>query len=457
MAKQKLKKFTDYCKCLLPHEIKLLSSQFKSDDAERRQIVNHIYDQIISGEYTFTFDSTIDKRKYSKVLHWMEQELNKRDVDQQLVWINENLRGILLDNVPNEHDNAILKSLKKAKISDYYFMYYYEMLLQYRHYLLIRMRYNVYQRVNEYIEKWQFDYKRTRLVFEQLHQATSDIIGTGENLRNEAIQWSKWLLENFRNERLDGLNRHMAAIRYIFICLRYNALDELEVVLNELDVFFSNGQNYSKRLLVNYYDNMLVLYDQKQSYEEARRYGYLSIKYEHPDAIIYRNNLVNVLIKMNRFSEALSVIEATQFKLKNTRNWHSAIGFISNHIRCLTKVNKNKSAIIKGNVFMQAYPNQILKYRWHRFFAAYHGALLSGEKYSEIIKNTEKHDLHTREKQQISQRKYKLILNLYYLIAKLKIGSIDQDTFKDQLLSFQSTVDFKYYDDSLQEILNNAG
>lgn len=456
MAKEKLKKFSDYCSQLLPHEIVYLNSRFKSVDKERRSILDHVYQQINAGEDAFCFDASIDKRKYSKVLQWMQLELSRKDVDLQLERINFSLRAILLDNVPGDIDQEILKLLKSMKVSNYYFMYFYEMLLQYRHYLLIRMRYQVYQKVNDYIEKWQFDYKRTRLVFEQMHQATFDIIGTGEAVRKEAIQWSKWLLENFRNDGLDGLNRNMAAIRYIFICLRYNALDELELLLNELDVFFKNGQNYSKRLLVNFYDNMLVLHDQKESYEEARRYGYLSIKYDHPDAIIYRNNLINVLIKMNRFAEALSVIEAAKFKLKNTRNFHSAIGFISNHIRCLTRVDKNNEAIIKGNIFMRAYISKILKYRWHRFFAAYHGALLSDKKFAEIIKNTEKHNLDTREKQQISRKKYKLILNLYYLIAQRNMGLIGSDELKDKLSSFQVTDDFRHYDDPLRDVLVNA-
>ncbi len=456
MSKQKLKKITEYCEQLLPHEIIYLNSHFKSEDEDRKQILNHIRDSLYKDQINFEFDTSIDKRKYSKFLSWMQSELHKIDIDIQLNWINSSLRGILLDNVPSELDQSILKVLKKVKVSDYYFMYFYEMLLQYRHYLLIRMRYQVYQKVNDYIEKNQYDYKRTRLVFEQLHQATNDIIGTGEAKRNEAIQWSKWLLENFRNERLDGLNRHMSAIRYIFICLRYHALEELEVVLNELDKFFSNGQNYTRRLLVNYYDNMLVLYDQKECYEKARKYGYLSIKYDHPDAIIYRNNLVNVLIKMKRFGEALSVIESANFKLKNTHNFHSAIGFISNHIRCLTKVEKYNEAVIKGRVFMQAYINQIFKYRWHRFFAAYHGALLSEKCYTEIIRNTEKHELHLREKENISQKKYKLILNIYYQIALLKTGQISQEVFKRSIEALQDTDDLRNYDVQLQNIVENA-
>lgn len=456
MAKQKLKKFTDYCKLLLPHEIDYLKSQFKSSDIERQQIFEQIVQKNCAVDTSFSFDISIDKRKYSKLLFWMEMELQKIDVDLHLHWINSSLRAILLDNVPLELDQGILRAIKITKGSDYYFMYFYEMLLQYRHYLLIRMRYQVYQKVNEYIEKWQFDYKRTRLVFEQMHQATYDIIGTGEAQRNEAIQWSKWLLENFRHEGLDGLNRYMAAIRYIFICLRYNALEELENILKELDDFFNNGKNYSKRILVNYYDNMLVLYDQKELYEEARRYGYLSIKYEHPDAIIYRNNLVNVLIKMNRFEEALDVIESAHFKLKNTRNFHSAIGFVANQIRCLTRVGKIKEAITKGSIFLQGYTKQILTYRWHRFFAAYHGALLSNERYAEIVKNTEKYNLHTREKEQISQRKYKMILNFYYLIAQLRLGHIADAVFRKQLTAYRDTDDLKHYDDQFQDVLANA-
>ena len=431
MAKEKLKKFNSYCENLLPNEISYLHARFKSTDPERTHIMNAILQGVQNGDNSFDFDLNIDKRKYSKSLNWMQNELDKIDVDKKLKWINECLNSILLDEVSLEVDQSIARAINSFQANDYYFMYFYEMLLQYRQHLLIRMQYQIYQKVNDYIERNQFDYKSSRLIFEQLHQATHDIIGTGGSAsRNEAIQWKNWLLENFKNARLDGLVRHMSAIRYIFVCLRYNTLDDLEYLLFELEKFFEDGRNYTRRLLVNFYDNMLVLYDQKKDFEQACYFGYLSIKYDRPDAIIYRNNLINVLIKMDRFEEALHVIETANFKLKHTRNMHSAIGFISNHIRCLTKVNKNSEAIIKGQVFMQAYLPQILKYRWHRFFTAYHSALLKGNKFNEIIRNTEKLKLASKEKARESNKKYSLALNQFYFQALLNTDKINQSKYE---------------------------
>ena len=430
MAKEKLKKFTEYCEDLLPHEISYLYSISKSKDSDRLNIMSHIHTKVMNGDYDFEFDLDIDKRKYSKTLAWMKHELEKIDVDKRLVWISQCLQSLLLDQATSELDQSILRAINKVQPNDYYFIYFYELLLQYRQHLLIRMQYQMYQRVNDFIERHQLDYKSSRLVFEQLHQATHDVIGTGGNSSHEAIQWKNWLYDNFKNTRLDGLIRHMSAIRYIFVCLQYNMLGDIEKILGELTAFFDSGQNYTRRLLVNLYDNLLVMYDQKQDYEKARYYGYLSIKYDSLDAIIYRNNLVNLLIKMKQYEEALDVIESANFKLKNTRNFHSAIGFVSNHIRCLTNVGRHQEAITKARIFIQAYKSQVLKYRWHRFFSAFHEALYSGELYSEIIKNTEKYKLHIKEKERSLNKKYKLILNQYYQLSRFKSKLISESEYK---------------------------
>jgi len=453
MQKEKLKKFTAFVRSMIPHEAAYLKLRLNTKDDERQLIMNHVFHNVMNTEQFTPFDIEIDKRKYSKLLTWMQVELDKIDVDKNLKWISKTHESILLDEISPALDAQIMRSIKRYSPHEYYFLRFYEMLIEYRHYLLIRMRYNGHQKINEFLEKHHFDYQRSKLVYDQMHQATSDIIGTGNTLQKEAIQWKRWLYDSYKDSTLDGLNRYMAAIRYIFVCLRYNSMDDLEDILLSLDSFFKNGSNYSKRILVNYYDNMLVLFDKKGDYEKAKYYGYLSIKHQHPDAIIYRNNLVNVLIKNQEFDEALNVIEEAEFKTKSTRNFHSVIGFVSNHVRCLTKVGRVSEAVTKGRVFLNAYDNNILKYRWHRFFAAYHGALLTAGKHHEIIKNTEKYDLAQKEWVNYNKKHSQKILNIYYQIALHQSPKEQSAAFREIMNQLITPDQTSQYDTELLEII----
>ena len=435
MPKEKFKKFKLVVSNLLPHEADYLLSSIKTSDPENKEILHaiHAYATRIDRDEALRLNDTIDKRKYSKLLQRISLELSRIDVDQKLQWINETHELILLDKITPERELSLINAAKKFQSSDFNFMKFYDMLVAFKHYLLIRMRYNEYLIIDKLTQKYQYDYQKSKLVYEQLQQATLDIVGLGGTFKREAIQWKNWLFQNFVDHQLDGLNRHMSAIRYIFVCLRYSDLEDLGEVLSMLDKFFEKGSNYARRLLVNFYDNMLVYYDKVDNYEKARVYGYLSIKYNEDDSIIYRNNLVNLLIKNDQFTEALEVIESTDFRIKKTRNFHSIVGFIANHIRCLTKTERIKEAVVKGRVFLKAYTKNILKYRWHRFFAAYHGALLSQGLYTEIIKNTERFDLHEKELSKSSKAQDKKILCLYYYIARCQTRAIDSNQFTQQV------------------------
>jgi tetratricopeptide (TPR) repeat protein len=456
MPKEKFKKFKLLIRNLLPHEVDYLLNSIKTSDPEKIEILTKVYNfvQRTNPEEVLILNEGIDKRKYSKFLQQINLELGRIDVDQKLQWINETHELILLDKISPEREMSLMSAAKRFQSSDFNFMKFYDMLVSFKHYLLIRMRYNEYLIIDKLTQKYQYDYQKSKLVYEQLQQATLDIIGLGGAFKKEAIQWKNWLFQNFKDHQLDGLNRHMSAIRYIFVCLRYGDLDDLGEALRMLDKFFENGANYSRRLLVNFYDNMLVYYDKMGNYAKARTYGYLSIKYDEDDSIIYRNNLTNLLIKNEQFYEALSVIESADFRIKKTRNFHSTIGFIANHIRCLTKTDRIKEAVVKGRVFLKAYTKNILKYRWHRFFAAYHGALLSQGLYSEIIKNTEKFKLKEKELSRSSKAQNKRILSLYYYIAQVQMKKIDSVQFTQFIKDLLLDHSLSNYDAELGTIIN---
>ena len=242
MPKEKFKKFKLFAANLLPHESEYLSLQIKSSDPEKIAIVKNLADYVYRPlpNAAIQLDEKIDKRKYSTILHWTMSELKKIDVDQKLQWINETHELILLDKINPNRELQLISEAKKFSSSDFNFLKFYDMLIAFKHFLLIRMRYNEYQLIDQLTQKYHYDYQRSRLIYEQLQQATADIIGQGGALKHEAIQWKNWLFENFKNTQLDGLNRHMSAIRYIFVCLRYGAMNDLGHILDLMNDFLWN-------------------------------------------------------------------------------------------------------------------------------------------------------------------------------------------------------------------------
>jgi len=431
--KEKLKKFKIYAGSLLPFETEYLYDKLNSTDREKSEILKLVRDNSLKIDDNYPYDTSIDKRKYSNLMKWMQSQLGRIDIDKQLDWITKVQKAILLDAIDSAQESAIMKSLDSMDPSKYYFINYFEMLKDYRHYLLIRMRYLDHSRIDAFIEKYKFNYQRSRLVNDQMHQATVDIIGAEDRNAKSATQWEKWMNECFEDDSLDGMNRYMSLIRLNFIYSRYNLLDKLEVLFQKANSLFRNGTYYSRRLLLNFYDNLVVFYDKKSDYTKARYYGYLSIRDFNPDSIIYINNLVNVLIKMCNYTEALSVMENVNFKIRESQNFHSMVGFVSNYIRVLSKTDRTREAILKGRVFLDAYSKQILKYRWYRFFSAYLGALLIDQKYNELLKLISRYKLVERESSFYTEKRSARVITIYYTVALFYKSEIDQADFNGRI------------------------
>jgi len=393
--KQKLKKFKAYANSLLPYETSYLLLKQKMEDSTRLSILEIVAHNSENFSQLKSYDYSIDKRTYSHLLKWMQKELTAIDVDKGLEWINEVHEEVLKDNITYEQERLLIKSLKKYDQTSFYFVKYYHLLIDYRNFLLIRMRYNDYKLVDEFIVTKKAFYENSIVTNEKIHQITYDIVGASNQEAGESLKWLKWLQDTYLNTSLDGLNRYMALIRMSFVSIKYNQVEQLKETFLNSESFFLKGKNYSKRLLLNYYDLMLVIFDKLGNYDQAVYYGYLSIKdiNINSDSIIYINNLANVLIKNYKYEQALELFKPINFKLNNNKNFHASIGFVSNQIRCLSKTGKSREAIIKGRVFLNAYRSKIVKFRWHRFFAAYLGALLIENKHIEIIQYVKKNKL----------------------------------------------------------------
>lgn len=384
--KEKLKKFKSFASTILPHEATYLLSIQRFEDEEKKQILRQLEICANSLTYDGIFDTEIDKRKYSSIQSWVKMELAKIDVDEGFIWINGVMQDILLDRVTPKSESMVLKSLQLFDNTSYYFTKYYDMLLEFRQFLLIRMRTNVYKKVDRYINGYQFEYQRSLLVSQQMDQATKEIIGLTSKMEGDDERWERWLLENFNNDDLDGHNRYLAFVRLSYHYLKTNQLAALEQTHTTVQKFFEHGKHYSRRLLLNFYDNSLVLYDRKEDYDQAQYYGRLSIKGEGPDQLLYFNNFINILIKKKEFAQALEWISNRPYKITDQKNYHSVIGYTANHIRCLTKTGLIQKAVNKGDSFWTAFPKQIMEYRWHRFFVAFLEALAAQGNTAKIIK-----------------------------------------------------------------------
>lgn len=436
--KEKLKKFKSFAQTLLPHELRFLLSIQRFQDDEKLQIIQ----KLVTGAEEITdepdFDTTIDKRKYSYIQRWVQNELNKIDVDKKYLWISKMQQDILLDRISTKDEAAILKSLSSITNTSYYFSKHYEMLIELRQYLLIRRRHAEYKKVETHISEYTYDYQRSLLVNQQMNQATKEIMGLGTKYSKDKDKWEKWLKTTFANEQLDGLNRYMAFVRLSYYYLRENELNKLEETYNNVQSLFENGHYYSRRLLLNFYNNSLVLYDRKKEYSTAYYYGMLSIKGTGPDQLLYFNNFINIMMKQEKYDAALTLINAKGFKMSGFKDHYSVIGYVSNHIRCLLKTDHLNHALNKANVFWEDNKLKIMEYRWHRFLTAYLETLIANKEYLKIIRLVNRYKLIPLEQERPDKRKsINRSIEAMYNLAKYHQGDLSQKEIIQKLKEFQ--------------------
>ena len=247
--------------------------------------------------------------------------------------------------------------------------------------------------MDDFLEKYKLAYEHSILVNEQLHQASKDIIRHYAENTRESIQWEKWLIDMFYDESLDGANRYMAFIRLIFIAFNYNKYEHIQHMFDYMDQAFAEGKFYSKRILLNYYNNRLLLHTRLGDLEQGLNYGLLSIRRQNHDYLFYVNNLCNVLLQIGKISETWQILREALPTLKSTHNYHSRIGFVALYIKTLTMMGEYEKARSYGEINLKAYKKEILRYRWHRFFTAYLECLLLLKRYSEVITLARKYSL----------------------------------------------------------------
>jgi hypothetical protein len=397
--RNKLQAFSDFAQTLLPHETGYLLRAQHFNDEVKRKILEQVHENCSRpGELT-PYDEQLDKRKYSHLKKWIEGKLHELDADAQFEWMGEMERKIVTDTISPDEERALLRALRRAKPTDYFFVKLYELAQAFRHYLLIRMRFKEHQQADKFLKEHQPAWRRSKDTFEKLHEATVDIVGQYATGSAESVKWQEWLASVLYDESLDGQNRYFAFVRLIFVHLNYGRLSVLLEKFDYQDKVFERGTYYSRRLLLNYYGQRLLFHSKLKDYEKAEHYGRLSVRGKNSDHLFYLNNLVAVLLRAKKHPEALVLMKSAHAEARATTNFYNRIGFVSFYMRCLICTGQHKSAESFGASFLKAYLREILQYRWHLFFTNYLGALFYSGKYARLLATARRYGLLERDAQ----------------------------------------------------------
>ncbi|MEM1218279.1 MAG: hypothetical protein AAGH79_05185, partial [Bacteroidota bacterium] len=356
-------------------------------------------------------------------------------------WMNQIDQKIMTDTISPEEEKALLRAVRRYEYPTFFFRKFYEVLLNYRQFLLIRLRYGAHQLVDDFIKKYQQRYWRSNQVSEKMHMATQDIVQQYARNESESDQWTSWLSDIFYDEDMDGLNRLFALVRLTFIGFNYRRFDGLLEKYQYLDQQFRSGKYYSKRLLLNYYSNRLLLHSKFKEYDQAIYYGKLSVRAKNHDYLFYATNLAAVQLRQNKAEDALATMKEAYPEMKSTPNLHAKIGFVAFYIKCLNQNGRYKNAENYAHSFLHAYKKEVLEYRWHIFFSAYLEAHLAQEQYNRVLKLIRQHRLQDLDRTYAKRANYLPTITWYYLLAQYKEGILKQDQLQKQMQGFLQTVD----------------
>ncbi len=397
MPRTILQSFYAFAEELLPHQVSWLLKTNQLKDAQKISILKILNHNLNQPHKPLPFPVNIDKRKYSYMKKWIPSRLERVDVDVFYEWLCEMDRKIMTDALSLKDEKEIIHYVKNYSHPTYYFLRFYELMQNYRHFLIIRVRHDNYEVISEFLQKYEGEYRKGQAVYQQLHDATHDIVSQYNFMGENSRVWEEKLIAVFEDETLDGLNRYFAIVRLTFLYYVYKEYGRLLELFDKLDVLFETGSLYSPRILVNYYGNRLLVHARENDLAKAQYYGYLSIRYKSNDFLQYLNNLSAVLMRDGKHREALGLLSRSFPDFKKTLSSHNRIGFASFYIQALTRNKKPLEAISYAAGFLDNHRDDILQNRWHIFFTSYAYALLEAENYSKILSLEKKFNLLTRE------------------------------------------------------------
>ncbi len=431
--KTKLKKFTEFSQHILPHEATYLCGLHQFKDPEKKQIIELVISNSLTENNPLAFNQDIDKRKYSYIKKWINIKLSAIDVDIIINWIMMLKNKVLTDAITATEEKELLQYIINYSKVDYNFQNLYDLVKDYKSYILVRMRYKDHQVVADFLKNYETHYNTALKIDSRLYIATTDITNQYSNNNNEPKIWERWLLKVFQSQEIDGKNRYQAFILLAFMYTNYNENDKLKKIFDQIDTFFGQGQLYSRRILSNYYASRVLMHSRKNDLKNAEYYAFLSIRQENNDTLMYLNNLVAILLRNDKVKKANFLMSENYNLFNDTNNYHQKLGYASNQIRVLTELKKVNEAETFAKRIIKKYKSEIINYRWHHFFTSYFNVLIIQEKYTELLKLTSKFNLITKEKERKKKGNYVPNISWSISLSRYMEGKINETKLLEEI------------------------
>jgi hypothetical protein len=454
--RSKLSSFTSFANSLYPHETDYLISVQQFSKPENIKILNLVSYNCKNPLNRLPYDTSIDKRTYSYLKNWIEETLEKADVDLFYEWLLSIEQSVMTDSISPEQEKSLMDQANETSPSRYYFIRFYQVMQHYRDYLMVRNRIRYYTQVTNFLEKFHNNYVVSQNLNNEMNVAAERIINQITANDDEFIRWDNLLKEIYYNQQLDGYTRYRAAVRLTILYYTNREFERLLGLYEHLDSQFRKDVFYSKRILANYYHNRAMMHSKLKELDTAEKYSFLSIRQKNSDYLFYLVSLCDILLSREKHAKALRMMTDAIPQLKNTNSFHSKIGFASFYIKTLSANNQIDKAVSYGTTFFEGYKKEIFEYRWHLFFSSYLLALLRAEKYAKVLSLSRRYKLVSKERQFSNKALYVPVLLWYTTLSEYMEGSINRDKFVDTITkSGQALLVNKYKSQKIVELLND--
>jgi len=433
--KSKLKIFNDFAEGILPHEASYLLKENRIRDPEKESILKKVCinaAQVIASE---EYNEELDKRKYAYIKKWISKKLHHADVDAHLEYLSFTEKQILTDTITPQEEQDLLSRIADYNNTSFYFKKFYELVKEFQDYLLIRFRYQDCQLTQSFLAANKEYYQQSLVVKEQLFFATQDLTREYTSGTLNTKHWEQKLLGYLYSDELDGKNKYNSFIRLVFLYFNYKEYEKAMKVFDYMDLCFSEGKMYSKRVLFNYYANRVILHSNLNDLEKAEYYAQLSVKQENSDKLFYLNNLIGILLKKSKNEEALKLMTGNYNLFKKSNNHHQKLGFATHYLRTLVRNNRMKIAESFAENFLFNNRQYVFEHRWRHFFSNYLMLLTTLEKHSEVLKTISKYNLLSREDEITNREDIIPKIHWYYNLSMYINGVYSEDRLVEELLN----------------------
>ena len=425
----RLNKFILFANSLFPHETAYLMNIQRFEDEEKLNILKLLHSNATHSAPDVKFDESLDRRKYSYMMTWCQDQLARIDVDNIFSKLCDYDRMIMTDNIDLKIERNILKLFRQAGTDYYSFLKLYDIGRSYRHFLQIRMRHHAFQVVDQFLRKHRTSYEYARMVNDKMHTVTEDIIEQYKSKHGDTMVYEQWLDSVYKDEGLDGYNRVLAWIRILFIAHNYRMIDRLSEKFDYFETMINNSKFYSRRILANFYSQKLLYFASQNKLDKAIEFGYLSIRERNNDYLYYINNLAAVLLRAGRHEEALRILLLATEDTRRDSNYHNKISHAAYLIMSRIENKLYKQAESSGDVFFNAYKAEIFEHRWHLFMTYYLRAILLLKNYKKIIRIVRQTRLMERDRTYMDSPNYTTVIPWIYNVANYHDGLITKEEF----------------------------